>query len=45
MNNNEFDDGSCGMSRRCWRNLTCICVGSLAVYSLIGLFVMGVFHD
>lgn len=45
MNHDEFDDGRCGMSLKCWRNMTRICIGLLAVYSLIGLFVVGVFHD
>lgn len=45
MNHEEFDDGRCGMSRRCWRNLTRICIGLIAIYLLIVLFVMEVFHD
>lgn len=45
MNHDEFDDGRCGMSRRCWRNLTRICIGLIAIYLLIALFVMEVFHD
>lgn len=45
MNHDEFDDGRCGMSRRCWRNLTRICIGLIAIYLLVSLFVMEALHD
>lgn len=45
MNNDDFDDGRCGMSRRCWRYMVRFCIGLIAIYLLIALFVMEVFHD
>ena len=45
MNHDEFDDGRCGMSRRCWRNLTRICIGLIVIYLLVSLFVMEALHD
>lgn len=48
MNNNEFDDGSCGMSLKGWRSLCkvlAVMIPLWAVAALVALHYAGVFND
>lgn len=48
MNNNEFDDGSCGMSRKGWRslcNVLAVMIPLWTVATLVALHYAGVFND